>query len=89
MKEKALDEPAMQQLRRDIKELVVQGFPVALLRGRAEVDSSSSVGERTGSAFEGEHEELSFLDDVITAIPHVGVRSPMRLIIISKSWNDW
>lgn len=72
-------EPAPRELVRDLEDLVVQGIPTLLQRGAIAVDASSREEDRMGGAFEGGDQELSFLDDVTTAIPRVEVRAEMCL----------
>lgn len=54
--------------------LVVRGIPATLQRRPVAVNAGIKEEQRLGGAFEGGDEELSFLDDVSTAIPHVEVR---------------
>ena len=76
---KSSAEPAPHQLVRDLEDLVVHGIPTALQPGPVAVDASSPEEDRMGGAFEGGDQELSFLDDVTTAIPRVEVRVGMSL----------
>lgn len=72
-------ERAPHQLVGDLEDLVVHGIPTVLQPGPVAVDASSPEEDRMGGAFEGGDQELSFLDDVTTAIPRVEVRAEMCL----------
>lgn len=76
---KASAERAPHQLVGDLEDLVVHGIPTVLQPGPVAVDASSPEEDRMGGAFEGGDQELSFLDDVTTAIPRVEVRAEMCL----------
>lgn len=74
---KASAAPARHQLVRDLEDLVVQGIPAVLKPGPVALDEGNPEEDRMGGAFEGGDQELSFLDDVTTAIPRVEVRADM------------
>lgn len=84
--------PARHQLVRDLEDLVVQGIPAVLKPGPVALDAGSLEEDRMGGAFEGGDQELSFLDDVTTAIPRVEVRADMclhrrRACGVWESWH--